>query len=49
MPVLLHEEDDERWLHGRLKDVIAFQDRCFLDELTLEERTSDPWFRRKSA
>jgi putative SOS response-associated peptidase YedK len=49
MPVLLHEEDYERWLHGSLEDVRAFQDRCFPDEHTVMERTVDPWFRRKSA
>jgi len=48
MPVLLHEADYERWLHGSLEDVIAFQDRCFPDEHTGIERTADPWFRRKS-
>lgn len=48
MPVLLHREDYDRWLHGSLEDVIAFQDRCFPDELTGIEPTSDPWFRRKS-
>ncbi|HYH70402.1 MAG TPA: SOS response-associated peptidase family protein [Methyloceanibacter sp.] len=48
MPVLLHEEDYDRWLHGSLEDVIEFQERCFPDELTAIERTADPWFRRKS-
>jgi putative SOS response-associated peptidase YedK len=49
MPVLLHEEDHDRWLHGSLEDVIAFKDRCFPDVLTTIERTADPWFKRKSA
>lgn len=49
MPVLLHAEDYDRWLHGTLNDVIAFQDRCFPDELTSIERTADPWLRRKVA
>lgn len=48
MPVLLHEEDYESWLRGSLDDVMAFQGRCFPDELTEMNRTSDPWFRRKS-
>jgi putative SOS response-associated peptidase YedK len=48
MPVLLHEEDYERWLHGSLEDVIAFQDRCFPDDLITMERTSDPWLKRKA-
>jgi putative SOS response-associated peptidase YedK len=49
MPVLLHEEDYDRWLHGSLEDVIGFQDRCFPDELTALERTAELWFKRKSA
>ena len=49
MPVLLHEEDYELWLHGSIEDVKAFQDRCFPDELTLIERTQEPWFRRPGA
>ena len=48
MPVLLHEEDYDLWLRGSLDDVMAFQGRCFPDELTLMERTDEPWFRRKS-
>lgn len=48
MPVLLHEEDCDLWLHGSLDDVTAFQGRCFPDELTAMTRTADPWFRRRS-
>ena len=47
MPVLLHEEDYDVWLRGSLDDVMSFQGRCFPDELTEMERTSDPWFRRR--
>jgi putative SOS response-associated peptidase YedK len=46
MPVLLHEEDCDRWLRGSLDDVVAFQDRCFPDELIAMDRTSEPWIRR---
>ena len=49
MPVLLHEEDYDLWLRGTLEDVMSFQGRCFPDELTQMERTSDPWFRRREA
>jgi putative SOS response-associated peptidase YedK len=49
MPVLLHEDEWDRWLRGSLDDVRAFQERCFPDELTTMERTADPWFRRKAA
>lgn len=48
MPVLLHEEDYDRWLRGSLDDVMSFQGRCFPDELTAIERTPEPWFRRKT-
>jgi putative SOS response-associated peptidase YedK len=49
MPVLLHEEDYDRWLGGSLEDVVAFQDRCFPDEPIEIERTSEPWIRRGTA
>lgn len=48
MPVLLHEGDFDRWLRGSLEDVMAFQDRCFPDEMIRMERTVEPWFKRKS-
>ena len=48
MPVLLHEEDYETWLRGSLDDVMAFQGRCFPDELIGMERTADPWLRRQA-
>ena len=47
MPVLLHEEDHDRWLHGSLDDVIAFQTRCYPDDLIEIERTAEPWLRRR--
>jgi hypothetical protein len=46
MPVLLLPEDHDRWLHGSLEDVQAFQDRCFPDDLIVIERTEDPWIKR---
>ena len=49
MPVLLQEEDYDVWLRGSLEDVLAFQGRCFPDELTVMERTQEPWFRRREA
>lgn len=49
MPVLLHTDEWDQWLHGSLDDVRAFRDRCFPAELTLMERTQDPWFRKKRA
>lgn len=49
MPVLLHRDEFDRWLHGTLEDAIVLQERCFPDALTTIERTGDPWFRRKDA
>jgi putative SOS response-associated peptidase YedK len=48
MPVLLLPEDYDRWLHGTIAEVIAFQDRCFPDELIEVERTTEPWIRRSA-
>ena len=48
MPVLLHEEDYDLWLRGTLDDVMAFQGRCFPDELIQMERTAEPWIKRKA-
>lgn len=48
MPVLLHVKDYDLWLRGSLEDVIAFQTRCYPDELITMERTSDPWSKRRT-
>lgn len=47
MPVLLHVDDYDRWLHGSLDDVTAFRDRCFPDALIEMNRTRDLWNKRK--
>ncbi len=49
MPVLLMPGEYDRWLHGGLDEVVAFQDRCFPDELIEMERTADPWLRKRPA
>lgn len=49
MPVLLHEAEHDLWLHGSLEDVLAFQGRCFPEEMTLMERTQEPWFKGRAA
>jgi putative SOS response-associated peptidase YedK len=48
MPVLLHEDEYDRWLHGTLDDVRAFQNRCFPPDLMRMERTADPWNKRQA-
>jgi putative SOS response-associated peptidase YedK len=47
MPVLLHRDDHDRWLHGSFDDILAFQARCFPDDLIVMERTDEPWVKRK--
>lgn len=49
MPVLLHEDEYEKWLRGSFEDIIGFQDRCFPDDLIVMDRTTDPWNKSKSA
>lgn len=46
MPVLLHDDDLDRWLRASLDEVLEFQGRCFPDELIRIERTTEPWVRR---
>jgi len=47
MPVLLHRDDHDRWLHGSFDDILGFQARCFPDDLIVMERTGEPWVKRK--
>jgi putative SOS response-associated peptidase YedK len=49
MPVLLQPEEYEQWLHGSIDDIVAFQARCYPDELIEMKRTSEPWSKRVSA
>ena len=43
MPVLLMPDEYDRWLNGSFEEAVAFQARCFPDELIEMERTADPW------
>lgn len=47
MPVLLHRDEHDQWLHGSLEDVEAFRDRCFPDDLIVVDRTTELWAKRK--
>lgn len=49
MPVLLHEDEYDQWLHGSLDDVRGFRDRCFPPELMLMDRTPELWAKRTPA
>ncbi len=49
MPVLLHPDEYDRWLHGSFDDALAFQERCFPDELIEVNRTAELWVKRTIA
>lgn len=49
MPVLLHQDEYEQWLHGSFDDALGFQKRTFPPELVTMERTSELWAKKKSA
>ncbi|MDO7843563.1 SOS response-associated peptidase [Sphingomonas immobilis] len=49
MPVLLHADEWDQWLHGSYDDALAFQARCFPDALIAMERTDELWVKRKTA
>lgn len=49
MPVLLQPHEYDTWLHGDFDAAVAFQDRCYPDELIEMVRTSDPWNKPKLA
>ncbi len=49
MPVLLHADEYDRWLHGSFDEAVAFQGRTFPDHLIAMERTAEPWVKRKAA
>jgi hypothetical protein len=48
MPVLLHVDEYDQWLHGSFDDAVSFQNRCFPDELIEIVRTSEPWGQRRA-
>lgn len=48
MPVLLKPHEYDTWLNGSFDDLLAFQLRCFPDELIQMERTSELWVRKRS-
>jgi putative SOS response-associated peptidase YedK len=47
MPVLLQPQEYDQWLHSNFDDALAFQARCFPDNLIEIERTSELWVQRK--
>ncbi len=49
MPVLLQPSEYDSWLNGSFDDTLAFQDRCFPDDLIMMSRTSEPWAKPRAA
>ena len=47
MPVLLQPHEYERWLNDSFDEAVAFQQRCFPDELIEMSRTTDLWVKRR--
>jgi putative SOS response-associated peptidase YedK len=47
MPILLMPNEYDTWLHGGFDDLMAFQKRCFPDEMIEMNRTAEPWVKRK--
>jgi putative SOS response-associated peptidase YedK len=48
MPVLLLPDDYDHWLNGSFDDAVAFQKRCFPDELIEMTPTDELWVKRKT-
>ena len=48
MPVLLMPDEYDQWLHGSFDDIVAFQSRCFPDDLIEMTRTSELWSKRSA-
>jgi putative SOS response-associated peptidase YedK len=46
MPVLLRPDEYDRWLHGPVEDVIAFQFRQYPAERLAIDRTDELWVPR---
>lgn len=49
MPVLLHRDEYDQWLHGSFEETLTFQKRAFPAELVVMERTSELWSKKKMA
>ncbi|WP_246617933.1 SOS response-associated peptidase family protein [Rhizobium populisoli] len=48
MPVLLHKDEYEQWLHGSFDDARAFEERTFPPELLAMDRTTELWSKKKT-
>jgi len=48
MPVLLHADEQDRWLDGSFNEAGGFQRRCFPGHLIATEQTAEPWVKHKA-
>lgn len=48
MPVLLQPSEYDQWLNGSFDDLLAFQQRCFPDDLIEMVRTDELWRKAKA-
>ena len=48
MPVILHRDEYDRWLHGSFEDILGLQKRTFPPELMAMDRTSELWVKKKA-
>jgi putative SOS response-associated peptidase YedK len=46
MPVLLHRDEYDQWLHDGFDDILTFQERCFPDDLIHMNRTNELWAKK---
>lgn len=48
MPVLLLPHEYDTWLNGSFDDALAFQMRCFPDDLIEITRTDELWVKKRT-
>jgi putative SOS response-associated peptidase YedK len=48
IPTLLHPYEYEQWLQVSFEDLLAFQKRCFPDDLIKLPPTSELWVKKKA-
>ena len=48
MPVLLHQDEYDQWLNGSFDEALAFQLRCYPDELIEMTRTGELWIKPRT-
>jgi hypothetical protein len=49
MPLILHCDEYDRWLHGSFEDIVGLHRQTFPPELRAMDRTSELWVKMKAA